>query len=338
MSQATGRREASAARSIDVGEAVRPRHLVLLQAARCEDRFPARIRSSSSALVSSFLHVRWSWTVPSPSHARRPSGSCRHSVSRHPILSTSRSPSLLRMTGAVHDVPPPGSYRSPTTSDHSCPSRSTFLGSPSSHGIAGRSAARHGAREVGRNPWSCHADSDATNDDKSDHLTTQSAANQPRLHETHRRHNDMGCAELNGSLLNPMESCGRSVARTLANEASNGDHAPNSLDNPEGPCAGQEAVGAGQRTAKSESSNEHWAAPFECIHDHHEGQSRNAEGGEHVERLRHHCLRTSHSWSVQRFGALRRERSWRRRPRSSLVASYAALASTVDDLTGQNAG
>src|SRR5919199_5305094 len=56
---------------------------------------------------------------------------------------------------------------------------------------------------------------------------------------------------------------------------------PDELDDTEGPCVGQEAVGAREQAAKHEGEDETRSATFERVHGHHERESEHAEHGDH---------------------------------------------------------
>src|SRR5207247_364142 len=59
-----------------------------------------------------------------------------------------------------------------------------------------------------------------------------------------------------------------------ASEPPEGNPAPDDLDHPERPRAGQESVDARERTADRESEDESSAPPLEGVHEHHEGERR----------------------------------------------------------------
>jgi hypothetical protein len=66
----------------------------------------------------------------------------------------------------------------------------------------------------------------------------------------------------------------------MSSETMHGDPRPDRLHHSERPSPGKEAVDTREHTPAGEREDEADVSPFEGVHDHHEGESRDAEGGE----------------------------------------------------------
>ena len=66
------------------------------------------------------------------------------------------------------------------------------------------------------------------------------------------------------------------LATAGESEAPEGDQGPDGLDDPEGPGAREEAVGAREGAAERKGQDEAPAAPLQGVHAHHEGQGADA--------------------------------------------------------------
>lgn len=60
----------------------------------------------------------------------------------------------------------------------------------------------------------------------------------------------------------------------------NSHRSPDGFDYPERPCAGEEAIGAGEGAAEGEREDEAAVAAFQGVHEHHEREGADAEGCE----------------------------------------------------------
>jgi hypothetical protein len=82
-----------------------------------------------------------------------------------------------------------------------------------------------------------------------------------------------------GAPQRPASKWSRANLDRIRSEAPKGDHAPDRLDDAEGPSSREKAIGAGKKAAECKGQDERPAPSLGRVHDHHEAEGQDAMDG-----------------------------------------------------------